>query len=321
MSPAARSISSLRRRLTARPPESLTLALLLAGATVSLAVGVLHPMSPEAPVALGIAFLPVAIGLCAGVFVLGDRLPQWAFAAVAGLSAVLNAVLLSQSATLAGAMVTSMAFFWLTVYVAIFFPAIGTAFAGFTIAALGLAMAATGLPSILSPVLIMGSTILVAALVLVRASRTVRQLMQVDTLTGTLNRGAVLVAAEREIGVARRRREPFAVVAVDLDGFKLVNDRFGHAAGDRMLVDVSAAWRSTLRAQDVLGRMGGDEFVLLLPDTDEAGAADAVRRMRDAHDADWSAGIAVWEPGEPFDATLERADARLYAAKRPIRAA
>lgn len=319
--PFARSIATARRRLTRRPLESLTLTLLLVGATVSLAIGVVHPMTPDAPVGLATALIPVAVGLTVLVFAGGNRLPRPVYPAVAVVSVALNAVLLSRSQTLGGAMVTSMAFFWMTVYVACFFPAVGTVFAAFTVTAFGIAMAVTGLPAVLSPILIMGSTILVAAVVLVRASRRVRRLMEVDPLTGTLNRGALLHAAERLVGAARRRREPLAVVAVDLDGFKAVNDRWGHAAGDRMLTEVTAAWRTTLRAQDVLGRLGGDEFVLLLPGTDARGAADAVERMRAAHGAGWSAGVAMWEDGEPFETCLERADTRLYAAKAPARAA
>lgn len=319
--PVATPLLTARRRLTKRPLESLTLSLLLVGATVSLVIGVVHPMTPEAPVGLATALIPAAVAFTAVVFFGGNRLPRHGYALVAGLSVVLNAVLLSQSQTLGGAMVTSMAFFWMTVYVACFFPAVGTAFAWFTVAAFGIAMAVTGLPAVLSPILIMGSTILVAAAVLVRASRRVRRLMEVDPLTGTLNRGALLACAERATGAARRRGEPLAVVAVDLDGFKAVNDRWGHAAGDRMLTEVTAAWRTTLRAQDVLGRLGGDEFVLLLPDTDERGADDAVARMRAAHGAGWSAGVALWQDGERFETCLERADAALYAAKQPARAA
>jgi diguanylate cyclase (GGDEF)-like protein len=313
--------ATAKSHLTARPPEAVVLGLLMLGATLSLALGILRPISDQAPVVLGAAMSPVALGIAVVSIVYGNRLPRWAFPLMAALAVVLNSVLVARAATNGGAMVDALAFVWLTVYVAIFFPAVAMPFTGLAAGGFGTGLLVGGLPNMLTPWLITALSLLVASFVLVRLSRQVRRLVEHDTLTGSLNRAALMAAAEREIGAARRRGEDLAVVAADLDDFKLVNDRWGHATGDRLLTEVTAAWRATLRAQDVLGRMGGDEFVLLLPDTDQRGAAEAVERMRAAHDVRWSAGIAVWRAGETFEALLERADSRLYEAKPAARAA
>jgi diguanylate cyclase (GGDEF)-like protein len=113
------------------------------------------------------------------------------------------------------------------------------------------------------------------------------------------------------------------LAVIDLDAFKEVNDRTGHAGGDRLLVETAHAWRAGLRADDVLARVGGDEFVVLMPATTPDEARVMLARLRLAGSAAWSAGLARWRPDEPLEACLERADGRLYEAKarRAARAA
>jgi diguanylate cyclase (GGDEF)-like protein len=105
---------------------------------------------------------------------------------------------------------------------------------------------------------------------------------------------------------------------MDVDGLKQVNDRDGHAAGDRYLQDVSAAWAGTIRETDSLGRIGGDEFALLLEGADGAAAADTLARLRrvDAPGRRASAGIATWQRPEEADDLVARADAAMYADKQ-----
>jgi diguanylate cyclase (GGDEF)-like protein len=148
-----------------------------------------------------------------------------------------------------------------------------------------------------------------------------------DPLTGVANRRALLVAADHEIARHRRAERPFAVVMVDLDGFKQVNDRFGHAAGDDLLRDVAAALTRAMRGQDTVARFGGDEFCVLAPDTDFDGAGPLCDRVSAAirgvtagmHHVRGSVGAAVFpddgsEPAELIDV----ADVRLLEAKREL---
>ncbi len=155
-----------------------------------------------------------------------------------------------------------------------------------------------------------------------------------DSLTGCLNRRGFDQALEREVARASRGGGTFALLALDLDHFKLVNDTFGHLAGDIVLRNIGALLLRTARATDVVARVGGEEFAFLLPDTDERGAqllADRIchlirsspfdvraegARVRVTTSIGVVAGTAH-DDGRDFAAHLwSRADAALYAAKR-----
>jgi diguanylate cyclase (GGDEF)-like protein len=154
------------------------------------------------------------------------------------------------------------------------------------------------------------------------------RLATTDALTGVANRGELTRAAEVELARARRHGIPLAVLVVDADHFKEVNDSHGHAAGDAVLREVAARLKGLLRAHDGLGRWGGEEFVLLLPHLDAAGARAAGERVRRAfegqpmalpdgglHRLTVSVGAAVARAEESFEEALRRADHALYAAK------
>ncbi|WP_223467542.1 GGDEF domain-containing protein [Massilia soli] len=162
---------------------------------------------------------------------------------------------------------------------------------------------------------------------LVAAMTTIGKLATLDELTSLANRrhmNELLVAQERRLEPAG---EPTCIALIDLDFFKSVNDRYGHAAGDAVLRRFSEAARSELRAQDVLARWGGEEFLLLLAGTPLAQAVTVVERMAarvaaapvtvagsDVH-ITFSAGLAERRHGEPFADTITRADKALYSAK------
>ena len=107
---------------------------------------------------------------------------------------------------------------------------------------------------------------------------------------------------------------------IDLDGFKAYNDGHGHAAGDRLLVGLTADWSSTLRTGDVLARVGGDEFVVVLPQTDLSSAEVLLARMRHANPFAWSVGTVVWRSDEDLFSAMARADDLLYGDKLRRRA-
>jgi len=143
-----------------------------------------------------------------------------------------------------------------------------------------------------------------------------------DGLTGTLNRRAILDRCEDEHERSLRYGQPFALMMVDLDHFKAVNDTHGHQHGDRVLVHFAECARAALRRADRLGRYGGEEFLALLPGTTLEAAQPVAARIHAAlqagHplDCQLSIGATAWRgPGDSLDAMLARADAALYQAK------
>jgi diguanylate cyclase (GGDEF)-like protein len=146
-----------------------------------------------------------------------------------------------------------------------------------------------------------------------------------DRVTGLFNRHAGELALEREVARARRTRAPFSLVLIDIDHFKLVNDRHGHAAGDEVLRQVSGILTSTFRASDLAVRWGGDEFLVFLPDVPVGGAMVFAERARSQVEALFfdsvgtvtlSAGIVQVRADEDARAAIRRADLQLYEAKR-----
>jgi diguanylate cyclase (GGDEF)-like protein len=142
----------------------------------------------------------------------------------------------------------------------------------------------------------------------------------VDPLLEILNRRGFERELARAIAYVGRYSTPAVLMFIDLDDFKLVNDRHGHAAGDRLLVEAVIAWERVLRRSDVLARLGGDEFVVVMPRTSRDEADGVLTRLRAAHPVRFSAGVTRWRPQESLEACLARADERLYAAKRRAQA-
>jgi diguanylate cyclase (GGDEF)-like protein len=152
-----------------------------------------------------------------------------------------------------------------------------------------------------------------------------RTLSRTDDLTGLLNGRGFYEAAAVEIARATRYQRPLSVAYVDLDDFKTVNDRFGHARGDAVLAAVAHAMRRACRSTDLVGRMGGDEFVILFPETerDAAEAAIAKVRSRIGH-ASRELGCALTasvgsvsfpRPPAEVEVLVHEADRAMYAAK------
>lgn len=145
-------------------------------------------------------------------------------------------------------------------------------------------------------------------------------LARTDTLTGLPNRRSFEELARRELARADRLRSPLALVVIDLDDFKLINDQHGHAAGDRALCRFAATAMRIFRSVDVAARMGGDEFALLLPDVEAQSALLALHRFQSALLDDQrgpiscSIGVAHVVGGDLDDA-LRHADNALYRAK------
>lgn len=149
-----------------------------------------------------------------------------------------------------------------------------------------------------------------------------------DGLTGLANRRNAMSRLDADIANAHRHRHPLCVLALDLDHFKRVNDEHGHAAGDRVLVEFAAVLRDNLRRGDLGARIGGEEFIAVLPQTDAAAAGHVAERIRaqcaalrvPCEDGDpirftISVGLARLAPAEDTSRLLARADQALYRAK------
>ncbi|RYE03481.1 MAG: diguanylate cyclase [Sphingomonadales bacterium] len=161
-----------------------------------------------------------------------------------------------------------------------------------------------------------------------RMQARLRHAATTDELTGLLNRRAFIEALDVEIARSTRTGSPLALALIDLDHFKSVNDRFGHAGGDEVLRRFADMARETMRSVDVIGRLGGEEFAVLMPDTDQIQSGIAGERLRDAiarrrvvlstgalAPITISVGVAHHRPDEERDRLIIRADEALYEAK------
>lgn len=152
-----------------------------------------------------------------------------------------------------------------------------------------------------------------------------------DQQTGLANRRAFVQAGTQLVHLAHRRGEPIAALFADVDGLKEINDSAGHSDGDELICRAATVLRSAVRVSDVVARVGGDEFAVLMYGTCADGAATAQRNILDAvdrHNASLpdkpalslSVGVADATPGESIESLVERADATMYVAKRDAQA-
>ena len=155
----------------------------------------------------------------------------------------------------------------------------------------------------------------------------IEELAQVDELTGLLNRRYIMGSLNEEIARAQRTRAACSVAIIDLDFFKRINDQFGHPVGDEVLRTFAITVFANLRITDTLGRYGGEEFLMILPDTAKDEAVETLNRLRSiVSEVDWaaisgivivtmSAGISEVRPEDSAADVLARVDAALYSAK------
>jgi diguanylate cyclase (GGDEF)-like protein len=161
-----------------------------------------------------------------------------------------------------------------------------------------------------------------------RAQKEFERAARLDYLTEIYNRRAIDELATSAIATAHMHVKPLAVMAIDVDHFKRINDRWGHAVGDDALLETVRRIREGLRLEDMMGRHGGEEFIVVMPDTDAEGAAAVAERVRwafaetpmllgeDQADVTVSIGVALLQPDDQaFSSLLRRADLAMYAAK------
>lgn len=156
-----------------------------------------------------------------------------------------------------------------------------------------------------------------------RAAEEAQILAETDQLTGVANRRRVTYSLEQAIASALESTRPMAIALLDIDHFKAINDRYGHMVGDKVIQRVAIDASRQLRGDDMLGRFGGEEFVIIFPHATADIAMMVAERVRNAVEAGRpspsvtiSIGVAEWAPGETSDSLLRRADEALYEAKR-----
>ena len=164
---------------------------------------------------------------------------------------------------------------------------------------------------------------------LISARETLRIQAMQDPLTQILNHGAILDALLNEINRAQREHQPLSLILADLDGFKNVNDSYGHVAGDQVLIEVSRRMRNCLRSYDSIGRYGGEEFLIVLPNSDDSQALRLAERIRVAVCSEpfrfhhvaltvtVSQGVTTWTNPDsiPIEQLIQAADQALYGVK------
>jgi diguanylate cyclase (GGDEF)-like protein len=275
------------------------------------------PVSPQSPVVLGLALGVVGVVGAGYLWWRGARLTDAEVRGALLLGGALVGVLASQSMTRVGVVALGPVVITLCLYAGWFLPLPQAR----VHAALIIAMASLGAMLAMPDHLLvfwLVAVVTAAALTEIQARLAdgLRQAATTDPLTGLVNRRAWQAEAGRVLAHAIRTGEPLTIALVDLDNFKEVNDRSGHEAGDLLLRELASRWSGELRQSDVLGRYGGDEFVLCLPGTDASGSAEILARLEASHPFSWSVGTATAVEGDTLTSMLSRADAELYQHKR-----
>ena len=241
---------------------------------------------------------------------------------VAGTSAIATAQVLAGDAV-AVATLGSL-YVWVATLTAVYYSArVTAAHVGITIAAQVAVIGYLQEPAIVPQVVVTAGTCITVATIVAWLAHGLRRQLSTDPLTNLTNRRGLNERLNRELAAADRAGRPLAVAALDLDGFKNLNDQHGHAAGDAALIAAAEAWRHTLRPADTLARTGGDEFIALLPHYDSDAAEQVIFRMLAAtpDGIRCSVGIAIYDGHLGAAEVLASADEAMYRNKTYTRAA
>jgi len=303
---------------TQQAAAAMALMFLVGGLTTLLAAVV----SRTSEVPTGLLYVIGLASPCAAALLWWKRrrLPRRLHPWLVALGTGLVTLLMAKSGSAAVVEAFSFYFTWIVLFALLFMRPRQVIFQ-LLLVAVGYLVGATAHPgglAALAPVepLVLLSVLGTFALVVGMLSRA-RQDSEIDPLTQVLNRRGM----EREIRVAVREAaaasRELVLALIDVDHFKVVNDRRGHLAGDQVLQDLTDTWRRSLRSHDLLCRVGGDEFVALLPGCAPAEATGILRRLREDErlGVTCSIGAASWHEGESPAALLGRADGALYDAK------
>jgi diguanylate cyclase (GGDEF)-like protein len=311
-------------------------ALLFGAASVVTLLGLLLPHEAQVDEDSLVVVVAGSAALALVLIVAGDRLNEVGYALVLGLGTVLISLALVSNGERSGgpAGYDELYYLWIVFYAAYYLRRRSLALQMLLIAvsyAVALIVIDPG-PIATSRWLTVIGLVTGGAIVVRRLSEHVEHLMteldaaaRTDLLTGLANRRALEVDFRREAARAARTGEPIAIVLIDLNRFKDINDLHGHAAGDAALAGVAERMRRVLRASDVAARIGGDEFLLLLPNADADTATAVAQRLSESSatredgsiPVGLSFGVAACEDGvASLDALMRLADQALYTKKR-----
>lgn len=293
---------------------AMALFYLVGGVSMMLVLAFPHPLTVDSGLLLGLGAVLSLMGLA--VYKLRKRIPSavhpWMLAADTGLITVLTATGGSPSVTIS----YSFFYLWVIIYALLFLNPLAAALQ------IGLAAAAYISVAVLlgyqafEPIALI--TVIATTGGVIMWLSQAREQSVIDPLTLVSNRRGLDRILHAELHGNSSRGGPMVVGMIDVDHFKDVNDHLGHAAGDQLLEDLTRGWKRVLRGNDALGRIGGDEFVVVLPSCSPPDADLILERLRVValqFDVTCSVGGALLEPGDSISMLLGRADTALYQAK------
>lgn len=310
------------RRMIGMPVRVWTLALWFTIALAINATSFALPYNNDSPLAARILGAAFTAGAVAVMIVLADRTPTWFLHLLIVVSIGFMLWLTAVTETSTGALTAMLILLIIAAYTAYTMPyiqAVGYVGAGAAGMLVSFAIADRFETLILpwAAVTLMGFA---QILILGTLVSDLKHQVMIDPLTGLLNRAGLDLVTSAP-GGARRLPEPRAIVVIDLDDFKATNDEHGHAEGDRVLSGVGGTILRLCRKDDIAVRLGGDEFILLLPSTSDDSAAAFADRIEAEVTAPCSTGITQWRGDEALHQAIARADRLMYlrkAERRPM---
>lgn len=310
------------RRRAPLPARTWMLALLDGCSAVGLAAVSAAPLAGSAPTIVYLACCGVLTLIAIGLLAFGARVGARTLLALAAVRIVVVGVTLAVAGNGGSTMFGGAGAIWVMLWVTGFYPR-RTAIMAFLAELLAVVVAVLINPDHLRTAIDLFPMMIGAVLLSMLLSQVLGNLRHEarhDLLTGLMNRRG-LDQALHELSSSRRFAGCVSLVAIDLDGLKFVNDHGGHLAGDQMLLSFANDLQTAARGVDLTARIGGDEFIAILPGLSAAEAAAWAERLRASSDVAWSYGVAERAAGEPLQPWLGRADKLMYAAKAAARPA